>query len=200
MASINDRSSRWSIAARLHPSSCEPWSVDREKIIWSIVPLVSIQISMVDGNRNSSFDQFQNSTAVFTLCNRIPIPYQIPRCHAIRPRVPAATSWKFTAGRSVYPDYVLINSTRQHTMRQRYVRPEHTSKYGRTIYNLVLCNSTAAHRAVFLGANKQCTVTLLVPPLASIPSHMLAPSHTVLRHFHIRENMSNTVVVVVGAG
>ena len=112
MASINDRSSTWSIAARLHPSSREPWSVDREKIIWTIVPLVSIQISMVDGNRNSSFDQFQNSTAVFTLCNRIPIPYQIPRCHAIRPRVPAlATSWKFTAGRSVYPDYVLINTS-----------------------------------------------------------------------------------------
>ena len=114
MASINDRSSRWSIAARLHPSSREPWSVDREKIIWTIVPLVSIQISMVDGNRNSSFDQFQNSTAVFTLCNRIPIPYQIPRCHAIRPRVPALpTSWKFTAGRSVYPDYVLINKWRR---------------------------------------------------------------------------------------
>ena len=80
MVSTIDLLSRWAESASLHPSSLEPWSVDREKIILTIVPLASIQISMMDGNRNSSCDQFQNSTAIFTLCTRIFIPYQILRC------------------------------------------------------------------------------------------------------------------------
>ena len=43
-------------------------------------------------------------------------------------------------------------------------------------------------------------VTLLVPLLTRIPSHLLALSQTLLRHCHTREKMFNKVVVMVGAG